>query len=396
MTASGARSGPDWRTIRDLVDLPSLAEALLGPPSRREGGRALWRCPFHEERSPSFVLEKGRATWRCFGCGEHGDGADLVGRLEHLEFPASAKRAAEIVGLYLPESGGYTPPTPRVQAPPPPAPSAPTGLDQASGFKLVDEAEALLWGKSGAPWLKYLREDRGLADETIREARLGWTPGADLKTRDGRPYRASGIVVPWLDEGRLASIKLRRTDGRDPKYLEILRDRPRAFPSLGKVEPGWPLVVVEGEFDALLLHQEIGDLAAVITIGSASSALTTDLLQSLLPASPWCIAVDADAAGEKFAAGWPARAKRVRPLGGEKDWSDLHRTGFNRIRYQWCGILPHPRPLLDQTWHEAASYSENPDNRGFQRDAEAHRLDPEWLREFNARIGRANPPELED
>ncbi|MDG3006080.1 CHC2 zinc finger domain-containing protein [Paludisphaera mucosa] len=388
------RSRFDWKSIRAQVDLPTLAEALLGPPVKRESGRSLWRCPFHDERSPSFGLEPRRPHWKCFGCGKGGDAADLVAEIEHLEFPASARRAAEIVGLYLPESGTYQPPKPKIQAPPPPP--KPRGLGQSSGRKLVENALEALWSDSGARWLEYLRAERGLQDETIRAARLGWTPRADLVTREGKPYTASGIVIPWFDGDRLACIKLRRTDGRDPKYLEILRDAPKAFPNLARVRPGFPLVVVEGEFDALLLGQEIGTHAAVVTIGSASSALTSGLFRALLPASPWYLATDADDAGDKFAAGWPARARRIKPFGGVKDWTDLHATGFNRIRYHWFGLLPF-RPsweeLESQRWGDEPASSEvpwadqNPQNQGSEPNDDVP-ISLEWLAEFNAGLSR--------
>ena len=55
--------------------------------------------------------------------------------------------------------------------------------------------------------------------------------------------------------------------GSEPKYAEAFRDRPAIYPAPAVVRPGKPLVIVEGEFDALLLGQELGDLAAVVTLG---------------------------------------------------------------------------------------------------------------------------------
>ena len=76
------------------------------------------------------------------------------------------------------------------------------------------------------------------------------------------------MVIPWLDGDRLALVKIRQPEGREPKYAEAFRDRPRVYPDPAVIEPGRPLVVVEGEFDALLLGQELRDLAAVVTFGS--------------------------------------------------------------------------------------------------------------------------------
>lgn len=326
----------DWRSVRDQISVAIVAEALLGPVHKRAGGRLLWLCPFHQERTPSFTVDSNRPTWTCFGCKEHGDAADLVEKIEGLTFPASARRAAEIVGMSLSEAPAARP-TPKILPMTPKERPSALNLDEASS--LVAEASERLWAAEGKEGLDYLTEERGLAEDTIRSARLGWCPGIKLKTQDGRPYVAAGVVVPWFDGDRLAMVKIRRMGDVKPKYIEAFRSLPRAFPTLAKIRPGFPLVVVEGEFDALLLDQEIGEHAAVITIGSASNSLTPDLLRVLLPAAPWFVASDNDAPGDKFADSWPARAKRVKPYTEIKDWTDLHSTGYNRIRYQWMGVL---------------------------------------------------------
>ncbi len=136
---------------------------------------------------------------------------------------------------------------------------------------LVDEAAARLWSPEGSDALSYLA-GRGLTDETIRAARLGFAPRVQATTRDGRPYTASGIVLPWFVGDNLALVKVRQPEGRKPKYAEVYRDwdrPPTIYPSPATIRPGRPLVVVEGEFDCLLLDQALGERAAVVTLGSA-------------------------------------------------------------------------------------------------------------------------------
>jgi hypothetical protein len=169
------------------------------------------------------------------------------------------------------------------------------------------------------------------------------------------------------------------------KYAEVFRNLPSAFPSLSVIRAGVPLVVVEGEFDALLLGQEIGDAASVLTVGSASTALTPELFRALLPASRWFVATDGDAAGDKFASGWPASAVRVRPFGGAKDWTDLHATGGRRIRYHWLPLLG-----FAAKWEELESQRWGPT---LLPDAVLDAvgpppLDPAWLDELNRLLGR--------
>jgi hypothetical protein len=231
-------------------------------------------------------------------------------------------------------------------------PDGPKGLPLADALALVDEAAKRLWTPEGAAALRYLIERRGLSLETIRRHRLGWTPRVKLPTSDGaRAWRASGIVIPWLDGDRLELVKIRQPDGREPRYAQAFAadpNRPRIYPGPEAIRPGTPLVIVEGEFDAMIRDQEIGDLASVITTGSASTPLDPSMLPALLRCPQWHAAHDSDDAGDGAAAEWPARAVRVRPPEGCKDWGELHATGFNRIRYLWGGILRRPATPWDE------------------------------------------------
>jgi hypothetical protein len=194
-----------------------------------------------------------------------------------------------------------------------------------------------------------------LDPETIRAARLGYAPRVDARTREGRPYVARGIVIPWHAAGRVVLVKVRQPPGAKPKYAEVYRDRtrpPELYPAPEAVRAGRPLVIVEGEFDALLMGQELADLAAVVTLGSAGAGPDVPILARLVAALPWFIAHDADTAGDKSAGDWTTfpRARRVRPPEG-KDWGEFHATGFSRIRYLWAPLLGWRGP----TWDELAA-----------------------------------------
>src|SRR5215472_3361992 len=117
-------------------------------------------------------------------------------------------------------------------------------------------------------------------------------------------------------------VKIRQPEGRTPKYVEAFRDRPRIYPGLEAIRPGKPLIITEGEFDALLLGQELGELAAVVTLGSASDRPEGSTCLAMVPAAVGYLALDADPAGDKAAVGWPARARRVRPPAPFKDWTE--------------------------------------------------------------------------
>jgi hypothetical protein len=155
-----------------------------------------------------------------------------------------------------------------------------------------------------------------------------------------------------------------------PKYYELLRDRPTIFPSPAIIRPGKPLIIVEGEFDALLLGQALGDLASVVTLGSASSRPNAGSLSVMLTAPVWFIATDADPAGDKSAEGWPARAVRVKPPVG-KDWGEAYRAGVDLAQWwrdRLAGIESAPAAGNVQTRPALKEESDNALGSAFSLD----------------------------
>ncbi len=328
----------DWPAIRNRLDMAQVATALLGPaPGRRgEGGRRLWwPCPFHQDANPSLCIDPGKPIWRCFGCGEHGDAAALVMRLQGVAFPEAIRWLAEQAGIATPSGKPARPRPPAASPvkPPEKPPEGPSGLPEADALALVQDASERIWTPSGSTALEYLRRDRGLTEATIKAARLGWVRSVMIPKADGVGFfKASGVTIPWHDAGRLTLVKIRQPEGREPRYAQAFADCPTLFPSMASIRPGAPLVVVEGELDALLLGQELGELAAVITTGSASNGPSGRTLTAALASPRWFAAHDADLAGEKAAALWPARAIRVRPPAG-KDWTEARHAGIDLRRW---------------------------------------------------------------
>jgi DNA primase len=352
----------DWNEIKDKIDLAAVVTRHLGPALKRRGRRLYWRCPFHEDRDPSFVVDPTKQRWDCYPCGIGGDAAAFAMKHGSMSFPEAV--------TYL--AGGSSPTRPPMPRPRPPAkPPAdakvePEEMSEADALALVEAAAGRLWTPEGSDALAYLT-GRGLTPETIRAARLGSCPPLD------RPGQPRGIVIPWFDGDRLTLVKIRQPEGRKPKYYEMFRSpgtrsdpsgarSPGIYPGRRVIRPGRPLVIVEGEFDCLLVGQELADLAAVVTLGSASARPGPGILGPLLAAAPWYIATDADEAGDVAASGWPARARRVRPPmlrphpldrveKPKADWTDLYRHGVN-LRRWWSdrlGGIEAP-PLF--TWEE--------------------------------------------
>jgi hypothetical protein len=152
-------------------------------------------------------------------------------------------------------------------------------------------------------------------------------------------------------------LKIRQPDGRIPKYVEAHRDRPSLFPGPEVIKPGRALVVCEGEFDALLLGQTLGDMAAVATLGS--SAIQPDALvlaRRMMRAAPrWYLAHDADCSGNRAASDWPDRAVRVRPPRPYKDWTEAAVGGVDLRRWWRDRLAGIENPELF-TWEELSAW----------------------------------------
>jgi hypothetical protein len=274
-------------------------------------------------------------------------------RLKGVGFPEALRLLAD--DLLLPIAS-----TPRRKFSRPPAPK-PSGMPIEAAVALVEQSERLLWSPEGSRALAYLTgPKRGLSEATIQAARLGWTRRAD-----GVAWKPPGIVVPWFNGPTLALVKVRASErwrsrfpekGRPPKYIEGYRGRVCCYPSVDVIRPGLPLVITEGEFDALLLGQELDGLASVITLGSASNRPDRSTLGRMLAATRWYLATDNDAAGDKAAEAWPAPVRRVRPPGQFKDWTEARtcRHPVN-LRRWWGDVIAGREPELF-TWEELSTW----------------------------------------
>ena len=209
-----------------------------------------------------------------------------------------------------------------------------------------------LWGSNGSCG-SGLSPSPGPERRDHPQARLGWVDKLQLPKRDGTgTWPLSGVVLPWFDGDRPSLVKVRRLGlFKGPKYIEVFRDRPVIYPGWSSVRSGGTLIVCEGEFDALLVAQELAALdVSVITLGSASSQPPPGATDLLCTASRLFVATDGDDAGDRSASKWPAHARRVRPPTPDKDWTEVHLGGFNRLRYLWPGYLcdcnwPRTEPL---------------------------------------------------
>jgi DNA primase len=90
--------------IRDRADIVDLIGRHVG---LKKAGRT-WKglCPFHGEKTPSFIVSPDRGTYHCFGCGEGGNVFTFLMKREGMTFPEAARSLAGELGIEVPELGG--------------------------------------------------------------------------------------------------------------------------------------------------------------------------------------------------------------------------------------------------------------------------------------------------
>ncbi len=282
-------------------------------------------CPFHGEKTPSFVVTPARDTWHCFGCGKHGDIFTFVMERDTLAFPEALKQLAARAGVELDER---------------------TKREDAHNARLRTVLEgaiafyhAVLTGsKTGAPALDYLR-GRGFTDETIAKHQLGWAPAgwdqlvrqlatkrqvtpqellevglASPRQRGGGVYDRfrERVIFPIRDAGghpvglggRILGKEGEGGADTGPKYLNSpatpLFDKSRTLYLIDRAKTAirktGQAVIVEGYTDALMAHQS-GFENVVASLGTALTPQQVALITRY--AKRIALAYDVDAAGEK-------------------------------------------------------------------------------------------------
>jgi DNA primase len=276
-------------------------------------------CPFHGEKTPSFVVTPQRETWHCFGCGLGGDIFSFVMQRDSVTFPEALRTLAQRAGVEIDE---------RTQREDAYKARLRSVLDSAIAFYHA----VLTASNAGKPALDYLHA-RGFSDETIDTYQLGWAPGGwDQMTRtlgtkrDVRPdelvevglasprqggrggvydkFRAR-VTFPIRDQnGHAVGLGGRLLEGDGPKYLNSpatpLFDKSRTLylidKAKGPIRRSGQAVIVEGYTDALMAHQAGFD-NVVASLGTALTPGQVALLTRY--ATRIVLAYDVDAAGEK-------------------------------------------------------------------------------------------------
>lgn len=166
---------------------------------------------------------------------------------------------------------------------------------------------------------------RGVQQRTWLAAGLKYNSKAGVVAGLAIP---AGIVIPWFDGESVIALWVRCLNG-ERRYEAVGGSRRRGFYPSADLPLGKPAIVCEGEFDALLLNQQLQGLATAVTLGSASERPTYLDLMQLSRASRVLILYDNDGAGSKAASEWikliPGATRLTVPRG--KDVTDAHQSG---------------------------------------------------------------------
>ncbi len=153
---------PD-RFIDDLLTRIDIVDVIQERVTLKKAGRD-WsaRCPFHDERSPSFTVSPAKQFYHCFGCGAHGSAIRFLMDYDRLEFPDAIEELAARAGLKVEYEGGQR------EAPREDVSDLYTLLDSAATFY----REQLARNPAAREYFKR----RGLDDETLKRFNLGFAP----------------------------------------------------------------------------------------------------------------------------------------------------------------------------------------------------------------------------
>ena len=155
-------------TIEQIAAANDIVEVIGSYfPLKRAGVNFKALCPFHQEKTPSFMVSPSRQTFHCFGCGAGGSVFRFVMDYEHTDFPSAVRKLATRVGITLVETRAAADEDRRYEA-------------RRTLLKLHTDAagwfhENLLKRDVGEPARKYLKQ-RGITAEIAKHWQLGYAP----------------------------------------------------------------------------------------------------------------------------------------------------------------------------------------------------------------------------
>jgi DNA primase len=208
--------------------------------------------------------------------------------------------------------------------------------------------------------MKYLN-DRSLDLETIRQNKLGWNPAGSFYRRSDWGieenkkkiwiYLPKGIVIPVFENNIISKIKIRKSEWTEGdlygKYYEIPGSS-NILPLYGNLSLPI-LIIVEAEFDAMLIVQEAHDLCNCLALGGAQKKPDEALFQWLLNRKLILYALDFDEAGKKAYSYWQQSFSNLEPwpTPEEKSPGNYSKAGGNIKNWILAGIQQYSKEFME-------------------------------------------------
>ena len=301
--------------IDDIRAKLDIVEVVAPYVTFQQSGRTLKaNCPFHTERTPSFVVSPERQSWRCFGaCAVGGDIFSFVMRAENMEFRDALRTLAQKAGVELQPSRDRSA----------------SNAAQSANNAAAEFYQQILESEMGQSARDYL-DERGVSREARDKFQLGLSPdtwdglvqhfktfgvtreaalGAGLvrQTDDGRPYDffRGRLMFPICDrDGNVIGFGARALDDSNPKYINTAAteafDKRNTLYALhmasSTIRQSGTAVIVEGYMDAIAAHEH-GFTNVVASMGTALTENQVAQLRTL--AQNYVLALDPDAAGQE-------------------------------------------------------------------------------------------------
>lgn len=210
--------------VKDKLDIATVVGGYV--TLQKAGALLRARCPFHNEKSPSFTVSPVRQTYHCFGCGEHGDIFTFVQKIEGMDFRESLELLAQKAGITLEnefkgsrQGDGVT---------------DYVAKDEKETLFSINETAALQYEinlKNEREILEYLHS-RGLTDKTIETFRLGFAQDAwqaNLDALTSREFKVEdvekvGLALQSTKEPRAENLESRQANA-PKRYYDRFRSR---------------------------------------------------------------------------------------------------------------------------------------------------------------------------
>lgn len=307
----------DIAQVREKTDLVALISEYV--PLKQTGQNFKAPCPFHNEKTPSFVVSPERQIWHCFGCQKGGDCFTFMMEYENMEFPEALRVLATRAGV---------------------------GLHQGQQQKFIRSEKELLYGinslaaefyhymltrhKIGKEALSYVTVNRGISEEVLKTFRVGYAPtdkDALVRFLNKKGYKEEELLKTGIAvrrNGKLQDFFIDRlifalVDHHDnvvgfsgrifngsafgPKYINtketLIYHKGKHFFGLNvtksEIRKKQQALIVEGEFDVMSCFQAgISNLVAL-----KGTAFTEDQAQLISRfAKKITLCLDQDSAGQ--------------------------------------------------------------------------------------------------